>query len=78
MSKCDDFNYEIGRINFPSYSSGVHSGGGIDMYEQRLRDSFAIAALSTMTFITKPYDTTESVADSCYRMADAMLARRKK
>jgi hypothetical protein len=68
-------SYETGRINFPSYQGG---GGGVDMYEKRLRDSLAIAALSTMTFTTKPYDTTESVADSCYKMADAMLARRKK
>ena len=51
---------------------------GQDTDKVRLRDEFAMHSLSTMTFTTKPYDTTESVADSCYKMADAMMARRAK
>jgi hypothetical protein len=61
---------------FPSLewisSDGKQSGEGMD-----LRDYFAGQALTTMNFHIKPVDDTDSTAEHCYKMADAMMRARK-
>lgn len=42
-----------------------------------LRDYFAAKALVGKEFQTKPYNTTKSIAEECYAMADAMLKARE-
>lgn len=82
-----DVSYETGRINFPSYQGG--SGGGVDMYEKRLRDYFAVHCDVSLY---NPQQTLESKLDRSATIkeladfiaeiklieADAMLAERAK
>jgi len=47
-------------------------------YGMDLRDYFAAMALTTFPIEIKPVNTTKSIAEKCYVMADEMMKAREK